>query len=72
MANVSGSGDSFAAGFAFGILRHSEDIDKSVRIGISVAQRTLRSPRSVSLDITDKDAFVSENDWKGRTLVIDG
>ena len=70
IANVSGAGDSFAAGFAFGLLRHNE-VDKAVRIGISVAQRTLRSHRSVSVDISERDCFLTESDWKGVVVNVD-
>ena len=70
IVNVSGAGDSFAAGFAFGLLRHHHDVDAAVRIGITVAQRTLRSHRSVSDAIREADAQVEVDDWKGREIFI--
>ena len=68
VGNVSGSGDSFAAGFACGVLQYCNDIDKAVQIGITVAQRTLRSHRSVSSNITEKDAKINLSDWTSKVV----
>ena len=63
-----GAGDSFAAGFIVGLLRHNNNIDVAIRIGITVAQRTLRTDRSVSSEISEVDLNVGVGDWKGMRI----
>lgn len=65
IVNVMGAGDSFAAGFIIGLLRNNGNIDVAVRIGITAAQRTLRTHRSVSEDISEADLNINPSDWKG-------
>nr|CAB3265462.1 pseudouridine-metabolizing bifunctional protein C1861.05-like [Phallusia mammillata] len=67
--NVSGAGDGFAAGFMHGLLRGCTT-DQSVRIGLTVAQRNLRSESAVAEAVTPNDVEISKTCWDVKELTF--
>lgn len=67
IVNVSGSGDGFAAGFMYGILQ-GYSTDESIRIGLTIAQRNLRSESAVSKAICPDDVQISKDSWAMKVL----
>nr|XP_018671741.1 pseudouridine-metabolizing bifunctional protein C1861.05 [Ciona intestinalis] len=69
ISNVSGSGDGFAAGFTHGLLR-GHDLNASVQIGITIAQRALRSSEAVNQKLTERDAVLSNGCWPKHQIHV--
>jgi len=67
LANVSGSGDGFAAGFLCGILKR-RSVHESIQIGLTVSQRNLRAIQAVSRDVSEEDAHHSLGAWKAARI----
>jgi len=63
IVNVSGAGDGFTAGLLAGLLNDMQ-IHQCINVGLTVAQKNLRSSKTVSQDISALDLESSKSSWE--------
>lgn len=58
VCDVTGAGDSFSSGLIFG-LYHGEDVEKSIQLGLTNANKTIQSNLTVRLELNAEELFQS-------------